>query len=266
MGNDSLSSIFGFVSLACWIVVYSPQIAENYKRKSGQGLSVLFVFTWLLGDLCSLIGAILANLLPTVIMLAVYYSICDVTLLFQIYYYRWKNPELSEYGEPLAATEHTPLIHEDQTRPASVEKRTSLGESFIRYSTALLFVFATGVAAWALDQRIHRGEDRSGPDEVFEWKSQVLGWSSAVLFLSARIPQILKNLDTKCDGLSPALFLFSISGNSTYALSICLASMEPQYLLANASWLAGSALTVFLDVFVLGQFAYYRNSRNSATL
>jgi uncharacterized protein with PQ loop repeat len=54
------------------IVVYSPQIAENYKRKSGQGLSVLFVVTWLLGDLCSLIGAILANLLPTVIMLAVY--------------------------------------------------------------------------------------------------------------------------------------------------------------------------------------------------
>jgi len=254
------------MSLACWIVVYSPQIAENYQRKSGQGLSVLFVLTWLLGDLCSLVGAILANLLPTVIMLAAYYSICDITLLSQIYYYRWRYPEPSEPSEPAGATEQTPLIREDQPDSASVEKRASLGLSVLRYATALLFVFATGVAAWALDQRMHRGADRPQPGEVFEWKSQILGWASAVLFLSARIPQILKNVDSKCEGLSPALFLFSISGNSTYALSICFASMDPRYLLANASWLAGSVLTVFLDIFVLGQFAYYRNARNSVTL
>lgn len=80
------------------------------------------------------------------------------------------------------ATEQTPLIHEDQPVSASVEKRTPLGVSVIRYATALLFVFATGVAAWALDQRMHRSADRSKPEEVFEWKSQILGWASAVLF------------------------------------------------------------------------------------
>ena len=50
----------------------------------------------------------------------------------------------------------------------------------------------------------------------------------------------MKNVETKCEGLSPALFLFTISGNSTYALSICFASMKMKYLLANAPWLAGS--------------------------
>ena len=33
--------------------------------------------------------------------------------------------------------------------------------------------------------------------------------------------------------------------------------MRPRYLLANASWLAGSGLTIFLDLFVLGQFIVF---------
>jgi len=260
MGSAVLSSIFGWVSLACWIVVYSPQIHENYKRQSGQGLSVLFVVTWLIGDLCSLIGAMLAHLLPTVIILSLYYSVCDTTLLFQIYYYQWKTSHISDNGH-CAPTEDTPLIREDVP---PVEKRPSLCREFIKYATALLFVFATGITAWALDQRVHGDGAGAKPDEVFEWKSQLLGWTSAILFLGARVPQILKNFKTKCEGLSPALFVFSISGNTTYALSICFASTEPRYLWANASWLAGSVLTIFLDLFVIGQFVYYRNTANVA--
>jgi hypothetical protein len=54
--------------------VYSPQILENYRLKSGEGLSVGFVFVWLLGDIFNLAGALMAGLLPTVIILAVYVS------------------------------------------------------------------------------------------------------------------------------------------------------------------------------------------------
>ena len=53
-------------------MVYSPQIIENYRRKSGEGLSVSFVLIWLAGDLFNLIGAVWARLLSTVIILAVY--------------------------------------------------------------------------------------------------------------------------------------------------------------------------------------------------
>ena len=60
--------------LATRIVVYSPQVYENYSLKSGEGLSVLFVVIWLLGDLTNLAGALLADLLPTVVILAVYVS------------------------------------------------------------------------------------------------------------------------------------------------------------------------------------------------
>ena len=52
--------------------MYTPQILENYQLQSGEGLSVLFVLIWLAGDICNLLGAGIAGLIPTVIILAVY--------------------------------------------------------------------------------------------------------------------------------------------------------------------------------------------------
>lgn len=57
-------------------------------------------------------------------------------------------------------------------------------------------------------------------------------------------PFTVKNFETECEGLSPALFLFAMSGNGTYALSIFFASTKRKYLLANAPWLTGSATVV----------------------
>lgn len=92
----------------------------------------------------------------------------------------------------------------------------------------------------------------------------------------------VKNFRTGCEGLSPFLFVYSITGNTTYVLAILAASMDLQHLIANASWIAGewynrsalrgvdvecnsppsfpsgSALTVFLDVFVSTHVSYPR--------
>lgn len=62
------------MSLASWIVVYTPQIWENYQLKSGEGLSVLFIVFWLLGDVTGMIGGMMAHLVPTVVVVAVYVS------------------------------------------------------------------------------------------------------------------------------------------------------------------------------------------------
>ena len=50
----------------------------------------------------------------------------------------------------------------------------------------------------------------------------------------------MKNIETHCEGLSLALFMFTVAGNVTYVLSICTLSMEREHLIANASWLAGT--------------------------
>ncbi|KAI0662085.1 PQ-loop-domain-containing protein [Cubamyces menziesii] len=263
-GNQELSNFLGWVSIACWLVVYSPQIIENYVLQSGEGLSVSFVAIWLVGDLCNLSGAMMANLIPTIIILGTYYSVCDTILLFQIYYYRRKKAQRAarllladEAEESTCCNEESPLLPGDGRAEVSTKK--SMSKDTLKFVSALLFVFGVGLAAWAVDRHIHRGMPRTRPEEVIEWRSQLLGWISAALFLGARIPQIVvKNLSTRCEGLSPFLFVYAISGNTTYVLSILAASLNIKHLAANAPWIAGTALTVFLDLFVLYQFFCFR--------
>ena len=202
----------------------------------------------------------MGGLLPTVVILGVYYTLCDSTLLLQVYYYRWKS------RQPLTSstfpTEEDPLIGNAvlplQHRPPSVWK------IFFQYAAAVIFVCLTGVGAFFISESIQNRQQGPQALEILsegkskvEWKIQIIGWTSAVLFLGSRIPQILKNFKTRCEGLAPGLFLFAILGNTTYALSICAASMDRDYLIKNSSWLAGSSLTVFFDLIVLGQFFYY---------
>jgi len=259
LNGDNLSSILGWISLVCWIVVYSPQVYENYCLQSGEGLSVLFVIIWLLGDLTNLAGALLGGLLPTVILLALYYTTCDLILLCQIYYYRYKSHRLSSRDGGEGQGERTPLIRGEGRPHEEVLGGKILA---IRYACALAFIVSVGtLASWITSEDINDDDaNLHNPVEGTKrwWAIQVLGWSSALLFLGARVPQIFKNFKTRCEGLSPALFFYAIFGNTTYALSICAKSMDKKYLIKNGGWLAGSALTVFLDIFVLFQFSYYR--------
>ncbi|KAG8996472.1 hypothetical protein FRB94_008268 [Tulasnella sp. JGI-2019a] len=269
--HNAGSSVLGWMSIACWIIVYSPQIFENYSLQSGEGLSVSFVVIWLLGDLSNLLGASMAGLLPTVILLAVYYTICDIVLLVQIYYYRWQstNGKLGEAA--LDEPETDPLLGRDETNVDdgtvhTFKSKTGfdlLGRTAL-YTYAGLFVVLTGMAAYFFN-RANQHEVPDSPaggghdEDILEWKSQVLGWTSALLYLGSRIPQIIKNAKTKCAGLSLGMFIFALGGNITYVLSILFESTSKRYLIANASWLAGSGLTIYLDFVVLYQFFHYRS-------
>ncbi|MCJ1469140.1 hypothetical protein MMC07_007773 [Pseudocyphellaria aurata] len=84
---EAISGIFGSISIACWVVVFTPQILENYRRSSADGLSIVFVITWLLGDVFNILGAALQGVQSTMLILAVYYTIADIVLLAQCFYY-----------------------------------------------------------------------------------------------------------------------------------------------------------------------------------
>lgn len=84
---QAVSGITGSISIACWIIVFAPQIYQNFVRKSAEGLSLLFVILWLLGDIFNVIGAIKQGVLPTMIILAIYYTLADIVLLWQCLYY-----------------------------------------------------------------------------------------------------------------------------------------------------------------------------------
>ncbi|KAJ5164972.1 Aldolase-type TIM barrel [Penicillium coprophilum] len=107
---EALSGICGSISIACWVVVFSPQIIENFRRGSADGLSLIFLIIWLAGDVFNILGAVLQGVLPTMIILAVYYTLADIVLLGQCFYYRGFNlkEELSPSATPdLFATNGT---------------------------------------------------------------------------------------------------------------------------------------------------------------
>ncbi|CZT21344.1 related to PQ loop repeat protein [Ramularia collo-cygni] len=111
---EAISGICGSISIACWVVVFSPQIVENFRRSSAEGLSVEFIIIWLAGDVFNILGAVLQGVLPTMIVLAIYYTFADIVLLGQCFYYRGftlRDPRPDKPGSiEDAPNERSPLI------------------------------------------------------------------------------------------------------------------------------------------------------------
>jgi solute carrier family 66 (lysosomal lysine-arginine transporter), member 1 len=145
-------------------------------------------------------------------------------------------------------------------------------------------VCAAGVLGWYVSNRSQSGYQPKKPkhpsshDEIltFNLWGQIFGYFCAVLYLGSRVPQLLLNYRRKStEGVSMLFFLFACIGNLTYVLSIF--AYEPRcagkggkcrdgqalrdygrYVAVNASWLAGSLGTLFLDLGIFAQFFLYR--------
>ncbi|KAI9680604.1 MAG: hypothetical protein M1817_004044 [Caeruleum heppii] len=89
--HEALSGLSGSISLAAWVFLLIPQLLENYKKGSADGISLTFLTVWFIGDLTNFVGAVWAALVPTVIALAVYFCFADLILISQCLYYNFLN-------------------------------------------------------------------------------------------------------------------------------------------------------------------------------
>ncbi|CAH7674380.1 PQ loop repeat-domain-containing protein [Phakopsora pachyrhizi] len=110
------------------LLVYSPQICENYKNRSGDGVSIYFIVIWMIGDLSNFFGSYIQNLLPTMIILSVYYTLCDLILLCQIVYYQQQHPP-STINQHSHQHPHHPFLQGLVTDPAVEEAGCSSEET-----------------------------------------------------------------------------------------------------------------------------------------
>ncbi|KAG5252583.1 SEVEN TRANSMEMBRANE PROTEIN 1 [Salix purpurea] len=86
--KDGASLTLGVISVLSWGVAEIPQIITNYKKKSTEGLSLAFLFTWIVGDLFNVFGCMLEPAtLPTQYYMAVLYAITTSVLTAQTVYY-----------------------------------------------------------------------------------------------------------------------------------------------------------------------------------
>jgi uncharacterized protein with PQ loop repeat len=188
-------------------------------------------------------SAIWGGLLPSVIILSAYFIIADSALIFQILYFRKHHYHPIPSRNTRVSSESNPLL---PRRASFRESPPSTRVKIVaQYIGALAVVIASGVIGWSLSSENHPRETPVAKDDI---GAKILGYLSAVLYLSARIPQMYHNYKLKStEGLSLLFFMFSTLGNFSFAASILFAVTDRDYFLLNLPWLIGSAGTIFFD-------------------
>lgn len=289
--NEALSGIFGSISLASWMCLLLPQLYENYKSQSAEGLSMIFLGIWLFGDITSLLGASAAGIAPTAILLATYFCFSDVVLISQSLYYKTLQARRARQRTRSTGTDRSdePLLRRRRTSSVGIpgaQRRNSMrqqessfgsithlvtGEDetpdtnpWLHNSLSLLAVWIIGAVGWFISYKIGAWDRPEVPDEPTSAETtsavvgMVLGYVSALCYLCARIPQIIKNYREKsCEGLALLFFLLSLTGNSTYGASVLSYSQDPAYLIKATPWLLGSLGTMIEDCIIFYQFRIY---------
>lgn len=232
----------------------------SYRLKSGEGLSLFFVIVWLLGDITNLFGGIMVHLLIPMLILALYYTTCDIILLYQMYIYRGSAKSASI--DALERVERVEEASSETQHLLSQKPTTELEADNKRQTLVTLGCTALIVLGAIIAFTLNFSKDYTGTPVLHSsTKAQVVGWTSAMLYITSRVPQIIKNRKTKCEGLSIPLFCFALCGNISYVAQVMFESTEKDYLLVNLSWLVGTIGTVLLDFIVLCQYFYYKSDR-----
>ncbi|KAL5120534.1 hypothetical protein ACEQ8H_001552 [Pleosporales sp. CAS-2024a] len=290
--HEALSGVFGSVSLASWVFLLVPQLVENYKQGSADGISLAFLTVWFVGDVTNLVGAVWAGLVPTVIALAIYFCFADLILISQCVYYNLKNSRRArKTSTPSTDTVDAPLLgrrdssniglpgsHRRDSQPSRRRRASSLpiiadagaggGES-IKNAMGVVGVCLVGAAGWAIAWKTGVWEPQPANEDAGEIAlgAQILGYASALCYLGARIPQIIKNQREKsCEGLSLLFFMLSLLGNATYGAGILFHSLEKEYLITNLPWLIGSLGTMAEDVTIFIQFRAFGSAETTSAL
>ncbi|QEO21572.1 hypothetical_protein [Candidozyma auris] len=270
-----ISGITGSISIACWIIVFAPQIYENFRRKSSEGLSMMFIILWLAGDVFNVLGAVLQGVLPTMIILAIYYTLADIVLWVQCIIYgdgksspdyvhlSPANPINEDVLETVLSADRAIQCSDLDSARGEIDefeissKTSPIMSAFFKMLMVIL-VFLAGLGGWYISYMNTSRKHKAPVDLVFDPLAQFFGWLCALFYLGSRIPQILLNYERKsCDGISFMFFLFACLGNLTYVISILAIDTSWNYIWVNLSWLAGSLGTLALDFTIFVQFFLY---------
>lgn len=225
-----ISTASGGIAFLLSLISQFPQLIETYNDKSVEGISPFLLGSWLLGDITSLLGAIMTNQLPFQILLALYFLSNDLIICGQYYYYGIL------YENKLATAGHQHLIHVTKTysHPQEREengdddvisaKSINNNKSFLK-KTALLVLglFARSSNALPVLSEIETFQDYHvrGYTVSFFQIGLTLSWFSGMFYFCSRIPQLIKFYQRKStDGLSPYMFYCTIFHNILYAVSI----------------------------------------------
>uniref|UniRef100_A0A1D1YUT7 Protein RTC2 n=1 Tax=Anthurium amnicola TaxID=1678845 RepID=A0A1D1YUT7_9ARAE len=146
--REEASFALGMASLLLWGVAEIPQIITNFQTKSGHGVSLGLLFTWVVGDIFNLVGCLLEPAtLPTQFYTALLYTTITVLLVLQTLYYDyilswWKcrsfkinpDPKVEEGDNP--TVKHRPTGGPTTPILLPLTNATTLGRDVYCYTSA----------------------------------------------------------------------------------------------------------------------------------
>lgn len=144
-----------------------------------------------------------------------------------------------------------------QNALAQIVEEEGDSRGWIRNTVSVALVCLAGAAGWAIAYKTgawkptrqeHTGRPRHGNEDLGDLPmvigGQIMGYASAIAYLGARIPQIVKNQrERSCEGLSLLFFILSLLGNATYGAGILFHSTERSYVLTNLPWYVAQSIT-----------------------
>lgn len=245
-----------------------------------------FLVIWLAGDVFNLLGVIMQDLLVTMFVLALYYTVADMGLIWQvIYYQRVKEYELEEEVIPgersllngsSSSSSSAALPSYNSTNnnlsTTSANKNHTKKTRLFNWISAIAIVLVTVISCYTYYTIHWSGQDDDSSDNARErnrmnWLPQTMGWASAILYVGSRIPQIVKNWKNKStEGLSFGMFLCAVMGNVLFTSSIFLKSTDRDYILMNLSWIVGSCGTLVFDFLIFTQFFIYEKKAGKVVI
>uniref|UniRef100_S4RKI3 Solute carrier family 66 member 1 n=1 Tax=Petromyzon marinus TaxID=7757 RepID=S4RKI3_PETMA len=235
--RDHASVAFALLSIVCFLLATLPQLYESYRSgKADQALSIWFLLSWLGGDCSNLIGCILTNQPHLQTLMAVDYVMMDNLVMSQYLYYRLRN---RNGGIHPPNNRHCNLPAHLGSFDREVESRPDV-------ATALMFIDNLCGQSASINKKL----PSLGWMELIGYTS---GSASAAFYLGGRLPQLYHNYKRhSVEGVSLALFMLTILGNSTYGTSLVLKAPRPgetegQAIVAHLPWLIGSFGTLLLD-------------------
>ncbi|KAK6154898.1 hypothetical protein DH2020_009146 [Rehmannia glutinosa] len=271
--KDELSFGFGLISLVCWGVAEIPQIITNFRTKSGHGVSLAFLLTWIAGDIFNLVGCLLE---PATLPTQYYTAVADdmkkplrpqrpiesaipipsgTRRRSETYYYTSARslagsttPPIRSYlwpikSGPSAVGVENDSSSDDEANPISARNTVSKPRPIPRsagYGAFLATTINMPRETKALMQAYVGLTGRKllqehGSESVY---GQLLGWMMAAIYMGGRLPQIWLNIKRgNVEGLNPLMFIFALVANATYVASILVRSIAWDKIKANMPWL-----------------------------
>ena len=77
--------------------------------------------------------------------------------------------------------EATPLLT-SSIDVQKTEKERSLKRHVLEYIGMILCLVVAGIVAWAVSKKVQGIDEEPRPEEIVEWKSQLMGYASAILY------------------------------------------------------------------------------------